>query len=50
MRCTFALAAAGAICLTLAPRAASAHCDAIDGPVVKDARAAPHGQAAVLTR
>jgi hypothetical protein len=40
MRYTLALAAAGVICLTLVPRAALAHCDTLDGPVVKDARVA----------
>lgn len=40
MRYTLALAAAGVLCLTLVPRAALAHCDTLDGPVVKDARAA----------
>ena len=40
MRYTLALAAAGALCFTLVPRAAIAHCDTLDGPVVKDARAA----------
>jgi hypothetical protein len=40
MRYTLALAAAGVLCLTLVPRAAIAHCDTLDGPVVKDARAA----------
>jgi len=40
MRYTLALAAAGVICLTLVPRAALAHCDTLDGPVVKDARTA----------
>jgi hypothetical protein len=40
MRHVLALAAAGAVCLSLVPRAARAHCDTLDGPVVKDARAA----------
>ena len=40
MRHTLALAAAGVLCLTLAPRTVLAHCDTLDGPVVKDARAA----------
>ena len=40
MRQVLALAAAGAVCLSLVPRAARAHCDTLDGPVVKDARAA----------
>ena len=40
MRHAFALALAGALSLTLVPRAALAHCDTLDGPVVKDARAA----------
>lgn len=40
MRPPFALALAGALSLTLVPRAALAHCDTLDGPVVKDARAA----------
>jgi hypothetical protein len=40
VRYTLALAAAGVLCLTLVPRAAIAHCDTLDGPVVKDARAA----------
>ena len=40
MRHTLALAAAGALCLALVPRSALAHCDTLDGPVVKDARAA----------
>lgn len=40
MRSTLALAAAGVVCLILVPRAALAHCDTLDGPVVKDARAA----------
>jgi len=39
MRYTLALAVAGVICLTLVPRVALAHCDTLDGPVVKDARA-----------
>ena len=37
---TRALALVGAFCLTLVPRAALAHCDTLDGPVVKEARAA----------
>ncbi len=40
MRCTPLLAVAGALGLSLVPRAALAHCDTLDGPVVKDARAA----------
>ena len=40
MRHASALALAGALSLTLVPRAALAHCDTLDGPVVKDARAA----------
>ena len=40
MRHAFALALAGALSLTLVPRAALAHCDTLDGPVVKDARVA----------
>jgi hypothetical protein len=40
MKHTLALTLAGVICLTLVPRAALAHCDTLDGPVVKDARAA----------
>ena len=40
MKHTLALAAAGVICLSLVPRTALAHCDTLDGPVVKDARAA----------
>ena len=33
------------LCLTVVlPRAASAHCDTLDGPVVKDARAALSAQ------
>lgn len=40
MKPTLALAAVGTLCLTLVPRAAVAHCDTLDGPVVKDARAA----------
>jgi hypothetical protein len=40
MRDTLALAAAAVVCLALVPRAALAHCDTLDGPVVKDARAA----------
>ena len=32
--------AAAVLCLGLLPRAAAAHCDTLDGPVVKDARAA----------
>src|SRR5512140_96345 len=40
MRLAFAVALAGALGLTLVPRAALAHCDTLDGPVVKDARAA----------
>ena len=40
MKTTLALAAVGTLCLTLVPRAAVAHCDTLDGPVVKDARAA----------
>src|SRR5512134_1787084 len=40
MRHAFALALAGALSLTLIPRAALAHCDTLDGPVVKDARLA----------
>ena len=34
------LLAAAVLCLGLLPRAAAAHCDTLDGPVVKDARAA----------
>src|SRR5512145_1691432 len=40
MRHVFALTLAGALGLTLIPRAALAHCDTLDGPVVKDARVA----------
>jgi hypothetical protein len=40
MRHAFALALAGALSLTLLPRTALAHCDTLDGPVVKDARVA----------
>ena len=40
MRHAFALALAGALSLTLVPRTALAHCDTLDGPVVKDARVA----------
>lgn len=40
MRTTLILTAAVAAALALAPRAALAHCDTLDGPVVKDARAA----------
>ena len=40
MKHAFALALAGALSLTLVPRTALAHCDTLDGPVVKDARAA----------
>ena len=40
MRHAPALALAGALLLTLVPRAALAHCDTLDGPVVKDARVA----------
>jgi hypothetical protein len=40
MRHAFVLALAGALSLTLLPRAALAHCDTLDGPVVKDARVA----------
>ena len=40
MRCASALVLAGALSLTLVPRPALAHCDTLDGPVVKDARAA----------
>lgn len=40
MRSNFILAAAVATTLALAPRAALAHCDTLDGPVVTDARAA----------
>jgi hypothetical protein len=40
MKHVLVLAAAGAVCLTLVPRAARAHCDTLDGPVVRDARAA----------
>jgi len=40
MKHAFALALAGALSLTFVPRAALAHCDTLDGPVVKDARAA----------
>jgi hypothetical protein len=32
--------AAVLLCLGLLPRSAAAHCDTVDGPVVKDARAA----------
>lgn len=39
MRSTLVLAAVAAA-VALAPRAAVAHCDTLDGPVVKDARAA----------
>ena len=40
MRHALALALAGGLSLTLVPRTALAHCDTLDGPVVKDARAA----------
>jgi hypothetical protein len=40
MRHAFALALAGALSLTLVPRPALAHCDTLDGPIVKDARVA----------
>ena len=40
MKHAFALALAGAISLTLVPRTALAHCDTLDGPVVKDAQVA----------
>ena len=40
MRHAFALALAGALSLALVPRTALAHCDTLDGPVVKDARVA----------
>ncbi len=40
MRHAFALALAGTLSLTLVPRTALAHCDTLDGPVVKDARVA----------
>lgn len=40
MRHAFALALAGTLGLTLVPRTALAHCDTLDGPVVKDARVA----------
>jgi hypothetical protein len=40
MRYASALALAGALSLTLVPRTALAHCDTLDGPVVKDARVA----------
>jgi hypothetical protein len=40
MRHAFALALAGAVSLTLVSRTALAHCDSLDGPVVKDARVA----------
>ncbi len=40
MRFASALALAGALGLTLVPRTALAHCDTLDGPVVKDARVA----------
>lgn len=39
MKPTIALAMAGLV-VALAPRPAAAHCDTLDGPVVKDARAA----------
>jgi hypothetical protein len=40
MKFTLVLVAVGVVCLTLVPRVAVAHCDTLDGPVVKDARAA----------
>ncbi len=40
MKYSLAIALAGALSLTLVPRAVFAHCDTLDGPVVKDARAA----------
>jgi hypothetical protein len=40
MKLSLALAAVGAACLVLSPRSAHAHCDTLDGPVVKDARVA----------
>lgn len=40
MKAPFFLAAAAAVTLALAPSPARAHCDTVDGPVVKDARAA----------
>jgi len=40
MKFLLRLAAVGAICLVLSPRPAHAHCDTLDGPVVKDARIA----------
>ncbi len=40
MKLSLALAAVGAACLVLSPRPAHAHCDTLDGPVVKDARVA----------
>jgi hypothetical protein len=40
MRYASAVALLGALSLTLVPRPALAHCDTLDGPVVKDARAA----------
>ena len=40
MKYTLALAVVGALALTLVPRAALAHCDMLEGPVVKDARLA----------
>ncbi len=44
MRFASALALAGALGLTLVPRPALAHCDTLDGPVVKDARVALDAQ------
>jgi hypothetical protein len=40
MKFLLPLAAAGAACLVLSPRPAHAHCDTLDGPVVRDARVA----------
>ena len=40
MRFTNTLAVAGFACLSFVPSEARAHCDTLDGPVVKDARAA----------
>ncbi len=40
MKLSLPLAIVGAACLVLVPRPAHAHCDTLDGPVVKDARIA----------
>jgi hypothetical protein len=40
MKYSLTIALAGTLSLTLVARAAFAHCDTLDGPVVKDARAA----------